>query len=150
MFLSELPANHMRMFLRYREFDFSTADGGGGNGWIRVFDLESQTGLNHLLVDCKKLNVTFRQPDWVGLKVVVMGQDERAATLVLQALVCEMEVALVLVKLIPVKVGVAVSELVSVSLFGNRASGQKEGKSAQKSAGRLLESLYKVRLEDVE
>jgi len=38
-------------------------------------------------------NAVFRQLDWVGLKVKVMGQDERVATLVLQALVCETEVA---------------------------------------------------------
>ena len=97
IFLSEPPANQMRMFLRYREFDFSTAGGEAGNGCVRVFDLEFQTGLNRLRVGCEDDNAVFRQPDSVGLKVIVVWQGERASTLVLQALVCETEVALVLV-----------------------------------------------------
>jgi len=58
LFLSEPPANHVRMFLRYREFDFSTADGDAGNSCVRVFDLEFQTGLNRLLV-IVKLNAAY-------------------------------------------------------------------------------------------
>ena len=58
-------------------------------------------------------NAAVRLLGWVALKV--MEQDARDATLVQQALVCEKEVALVPVKLVPVMVSVVVSELVGVS-----------------------------------
>lgn len=159
------------MFLRYRDFDFSTADGGAGNGCVRGFDLELETGVNRLSVGCEArtplvaaasavatmtwnsifaVNVArlamvrlerlsyrrvgaarcsaqgqslrragslirnrrpFRLQDWVGLKVMEMERNARAATLVPQALVCEREVALVLVKVIPVLVNGVVPEL---------------------------------------
>jgi hypothetical protein len=40
------------MSLRYREFDFSTADGSAGNGCVRVLDLEFPTELKHFRVYC--------------------------------------------------------------------------------------------------
>ena len=58
-------------------------------------------------------NAAVRLLGWVALKV--MEQDARDATLVQQALVCEKEVALVPVNLIPVMVRVVISELVGVS-----------------------------------
>jgi hypothetical protein len=51
----------------------------------------------------------------VALKVMVMEQDARDATLAQQALICEKEVALASAKVIPVMVSIVGSKVVSAS-----------------------------------
>jgi len=60
---------------------------------------------------------------------MVMEQDARDATLVPRALVCEKEVALVPVKLVPVMVSVVVSELVGVSFCVIEPAAREKGRT---------------------